>query len=260
MEFAACGGEHGLHGALAVVKVPLNGTDRHVLSLLGQHLGFLHGRHALMREEHHNPRPVHIVEALQRGFASIARGCRQDHGRLLHPGDAARRGHQLRQHAQRHVLEGCGWPVKEFQYVIVTDGDQRSELVAGKPPFIGAAHQPAHVVKARQQAAEDLLGLLQGLKLQAAFHVKSASGCEIRVHIQPAVRGEALQHCFRRGYKPAPARRAEESGAAGSLSRHSPGARRSMRRGRMLCRSIRFHGLGIAAGHLDFDLIQNTHN
>ena len=123
------GRKHCLHRALTVVKVPFHRTDRDVLSLLGQHLHLLHLRDTLPGEKDDDPRPRHVVKALQGGLAGVARGRREDHGLLLHARDLSCCGHQLRQHAQCHVLKGRRRSVKELEHPLIPHRHQRCQLL-----------------------------------------------------------------------------------------------------------------------------------
>ena len=57
-------GKDRLNGALGVVKIAVNGTDGHILTLLGGHLQFLHGRHTIHRVKHQDLGLVNILKAL----------------------------------------------------------------------------------------------------------------------------------------------------------------------------------------------------
>ena len=57
-------GKDRLNGALGVVKIAVNGTDCHILTLLGGHLQLLHGRHAVHRVKHQDLGLVNILKAL----------------------------------------------------------------------------------------------------------------------------------------------------------------------------------------------------
>ena len=117
-----------------------------------------------MREEDHDPGPRHIVKTLQGGFAGVAGGGGEDDGLVLHAGFFPCGGHELRQHAERHVLEGGGGAMKELQHIVVAYRYQGRKFLAGKPALIGAVHQRTHIAETGQEPGENLLRLAEGIQ------------------------------------------------------------------------------------------------
>ena len=104
------------------------------------------------------------METLQGGLAGVAGGGGEDDGLVLHAGETPCGSHELRQHAERHILEGGGWPVEELQHIIFADRYQGRECLAGKPALIGAVHQRTHIAETGQQPGENLLRLAEGIQ------------------------------------------------------------------------------------------------
>ena len=144
-------GENLLHAGLGIVKIPPHRADADVAALLRDHLRLLHRRDALLRIEHQNPRPLDVAEAFERGLAGVAGGRRQDDDFLRHALLPARRGDELRQHGQGHVLKGRSRAAEQLQHIAPPDGRQRRQVGSLKLPLIGAAHQRAHILKIRQK-------------------------------------------------------------------------------------------------------------
>ena len=110
-------GEEPLYAGLGVVEVAHHGGYPHVAPLLGYHLQLLDLGNPVLRVEHQNFSPGHILKALQGPFARVAGGGHQNAGRLvllcLHQGG----GQQVGQHLQGHVLKGAGGAVPQLQTV-----------------------------------------------------------------------------------------------------------------------------------------------
>ncbi len=187
------GGEGPLDAGLAVIKVAAHGADLHVLPLLGHHLGLLHRRDPLIREEHQDAGALHVVKALQGGLAGVAGGGGEDDDLVLHPLLFPGGGNELGQHGQGHVLEGGGGPVEQLQGIVLPHLFKRGQLLGGKFALVGPADQGIHALKARQQMPQDYFRHAQGRQIQAGLPVKGPL-CQTRVDIQSAVGGDALQH------------------------------------------------------------------
>ena len=86
------------------------------------------------REKDDDRCALDIAESFQRGLAGIAGGGGQDADSGVFAGLADRRGHQVRQQLQRHVLEGGRRSVPKFQdefaVVILVQLDQRRRMLA----------------------------------------------------------------------------------------------------------------------------------
>ena len=83
---------------MGVVKVSHHGADADVLAVLGDHLGLLDLGHAVLGIEHQDTGLIHVLEALQRGFAGVAGGGHQDAHCLLLLIFHQRGGKEMRQH------------------------------------------------------------------------------------------------------------------------------------------------------------------
>ena len=91
-------GKEPFHPCLGVVKIAYHGTDAHVVSLLSLHLKLLDIGDAVLGIEHQDTGLIHVLEALQRGFAGVAGGGHQDAHCLLLLIFHQRGGKEMRQH------------------------------------------------------------------------------------------------------------------------------------------------------------------
>ena len=108
-------GKSVLYTALAVVKVPAHRANAHIFSFLRDHLRFLHGRNASVREKDGDICSVHIMKAFQRCLAGIA-GCGGKDGdgfryMLVLPCGS----NQQRQNRKSYILESRGGSMVKLQ-------------------------------------------------------------------------------------------------------------------------------------------------
>ena len=120
--------EHGFDMGLAIIKRALDGKRMDIGGMDGGHLPALHLADPPMRIE---DKHIHLFKA-RKGFnrrpACIPR-CRADNGGALATGfeDMI---HQAAQQLHRHIFEGEGGAVKQFQHeLIVADLHQRADHI-----------------------------------------------------------------------------------------------------------------------------------
>ena len=124
MQLIAEPGEDALDPGLGIVKVALHGADLHVIALLTQHLGFLHGADAGLGVKDDDAHAGHIPEALHGGLAGVAAGGSEDEHIL--PVTAFHGGglHQMGQQAEGHILKGAGGAVEQLQHSVLPHGSE----------------------------------------------------------------------------------------------------------------------------------------
>ena len=145
------GGEDIFHAGLGIVEVALYRTDLHVFAPLGHHLGSLHGGYAAVGIEYTDLDAGYVLEACQCCFTGVA-GCgSQNQNGVLHHFLLLGSGNELGEHAQRHIFEGGGGAVEEFEYAVGADGAGGRELGGAEFMVVGLAYEPAHVFDGGEQ-------------------------------------------------------------------------------------------------------------
>jgi hypothetical protein len=111
---------------------------------LRAHLQFLNFTDLTFRVEHGNAGSRSIRETCESGLAGVTRSSGEYHHALV-PG-AVRLdgfGHEARQYLQRHVLEGAGRAVEQFEHVIIAERLQWSDCGIGPLASICLGHAVA---------------------------------------------------------------------------------------------------------------------
>ena len=90
-------------------------------------------------------RARHIAEALHRRLAGVAGRGGQDHDLVVHTELFFRRGHQARQHRERHILKSARRPAEKLEDEVLTDGDGRGQVVGLKLAGIAVVDEFCHL-------------------------------------------------------------------------------------------------------------------
>ena len=178
---------------LGVVKIALHRADLHVGAGLSDHLGLLHGADPVAGEEDEDTDAVHIPETLQRGFAGVAAGGGEDENIPLVAAFAGGGGHQVRQQAERYVLEGGRGAVEKLKKQLAPGVTQRRNQRCGELFEVGGARQGERLLsgKVRHEGGEHLRG--QGGIVQVAKRAEiQLRDLGSRHDVQAAVRGESV--------------------------------------------------------------------
>ena len=133
-----------------------------------------------------------VVKALERGLAGVAGGGRQHNALAPLALLGARCGDELRQHRKRHVLERGGRAAEELEHIVLSDPDERRELVRLEFSVIRAAAELVHTVDVRQQMLQQHGLDPERVQCQAALPVKGLLP-ERGVDEQPSVRRDPAQ-------------------------------------------------------------------
>ena len=141
----ADGGEDFLHAGLRIVEVAAYRAHADVFARLRRHLRLLHGAHAAVGVEDDDLRARHIAEALHRRLAGVAGRGGQDHDLVVHTELFFRRGHQARQHRERHILKSARRPAEKLEDEVLTDGDGRGQVVGLKLAGIAVVDEFCHL-------------------------------------------------------------------------------------------------------------------
>ena len=163
----------------------------YVFPLLGHHLGPLNLGNAAEGIEHADTDPWHILKAHQGGLSGVAGGGGENTDFL---GDALfllRGGEQLGQHTQRHILKGRGGAPEELQYLKISNGNRRCQVLGLEFTGVGPFYESIHIGNIRQQGRENGGRHLLGGKSQAVLPIKCRNGPR---HIQSAVRCQTGQY------------------------------------------------------------------
>ena len=95
--------------------------DTGIVAALRDHLRLLHGGHAAVRVKDDDLRARDVAEALHRGLAGVARGRGEDQNFIVHAALLLCRRHQVRQHRERHILEGARGAAEQLEHRVLTD-------------------------------------------------------------------------------------------------------------------------------------------
>ena len=119
--------ENLLDRGLRIVKVALDAHNRRVIALLREHLEFLKAAHTALRIEDHNAGARDIRKTRHCGLAGIAAGRGQNLNLVRDAVLFCRRGHEIGQNRERHILERNGLSVEELEVVgVVREGQRRN--------------------------------------------------------------------------------------------------------------------------------------
>ena len=191
---AVAGGESSLHGAgedvlhagLGIVEIALDGANRNVIALLSDHLRPLNCGHAAIGIEHADLHALYIRKACQCSLAGIAGGSSEDQNVLLHTLFLLSRSKQLRQHTQSNVLKCRCRTTEQLQHSKLAGVHGGGQLLSLEFAAVCPAHQLAHIGNGGQHSADDPLGHLHSILLQAGGNVDLG---QLFRHIQAAVGG-----------------------------------------------------------------------
>ena len=195
---AADGGEDLLHARLRIVKVAAHRAHTDIVALLRGHLRLLHGAHAAVGIENDNLRARHIAKALHRGLAGVA-GCGgQNEDLIAYAALFLRRGHQSRQHGERHIFKSARRPAEQLENKVFSDGNARREVIALKLSPVACAHERGHLLlgKVRQKLCKDPGRHGKGVEVQNLAVVETGL-VERRHRIKAAVGRKAVQNGLR---------------------------------------------------------------
>ena len=138
-------GKDLLDGSLRVVEVAAHCGDTGIVAALRDHLRLLHGGHTAVRVKDDDLRPRHIAEALHRGLAGVAGGRGEDQDLIVHAALLLCRRHQVRQHRERHILEGARGAAEQLEHRVLTDRNGGGQVLGLEFAGVGGMDKLLHL-------------------------------------------------------------------------------------------------------------------
>ena len=138
-------GKDLLDGSLRVVEVAAHRGDTGIVAALRDHLRLLHSGHTAVWVKDDDLRARDVAETLHRGLAGVAGGRGEDQNFIVHAALLLCRRHQVRQHRERHILEGARGAAEQLEHRVLTDRNGGGQVLGLEFAGVGGMDKLLHL-------------------------------------------------------------------------------------------------------------------